>query len=1025
MIFGIPIKKVIRNIIFCWLLGFNVITIKAQNWSQATFEHFGGESGLSSSTIYCIHSDVKGFLWVGTDNGLNRFDGYKFLPFRNQLNDSNSISNNHISDIYEDENGVLWLATWKFINSYNPKTGRFNMYGYKTDANSELDCRINKIDYWNKDTLLVSTNIGPALFCKSTGNYSFFRVNKSKEITESDYVFGLHKVKKNEILVGTFDDVYLANPYNKHSEKISISNLKLHKYYAHVTGKITAYQPHEWLIETWNADVLIYNDSTKKLRNHYFDKPYTDIDYGGGVLTVLKNHEGYVFGTNGRGLIVTDFNLVEQTRIQHDEKFSSSLSSNYITCVFVDKEGIYWIGTDKGLNKFDPRKHKFKLHKLAFRSPAFNSDDKIFSLFMTNHKQLFMQGLWGAYCIEPNANKPDFLASLNTKNFKNFFGTPFYIKDSLLCLLRRGGFQTFYFNSSNHKSKFYQLKDYYTNSQFGNPTDIELVDNNYYVLYDKAGIYSMNKDHYNSEKQILELSLDKPLEAERFNVLEPILNKKGHYYLGTSPHGLFDVNLNNKKAKKIDIGIISDHDILNVTNVCQHSNGDLWLATEFHGVLYYKAKLHQWMELPQHNLIANNFIRNLALIGDSILAIAVNDAMFLLHLKDQKLTKVGIEDGLDEESVPSSFMLYQKQVYFAHEKGYLETTFSDLLKQSPSAGVVFTEVFTGNRTTILNTNQYNINLAYPENSLRISFAMLSNYKPLQHKFQYKIIGSNTHWIDLGNNHELVLHKLPYGTYKLHIKEIGNDDLKLSEMAILSITVEAPFYLQNWFIALSIIFILGFVILIYRILLLRKIAVLKTRDTIARDLHDEVGSALTSISYLSEMGKIQNINGIQTFDKIGEASRGITSLMNDIIWAINPDKDNAISLVQRINYFIQENQRNNELNITFDYSNNLQRFAFSMMERKNLFLIFKEALNNAFKYAHATQINISLHKNARVIVLEVKDNGQGLNVENVVQGNGLKNMKKRAQDIGASFEIISLPDKGTLIRVVKNHQNWST
>jgi signal transduction histidine kinase len=202
-------------------------------------------------------------------------------------------------------------------------------------------------------------------------------------------------------------------------------------------------------------------------------------------------------------------------------------------------------------------------------------------------------------------------------------------------------------------------------------------------------------------------------------------------------------------------------------------------------------------------------------------------------------------------------------------------------------------------------------------------------------------------------------------------------------------------------------------------------VLKTRDTIARDLHDEVGSALTSISYLSEMGKIQNIHGTQTFDKIGETSRGITSLMNDIIWAINPDKDNAISLVQRSNYFIQENQRNNELNITFDYSNNLQRFAFSMMERKNLFLIFKEALNNAFKYAHATQINISLQKTSGAIVLEVKDNGQGVNVENVVQGNGLKNMKKRAHDIGASFEIISIPEKGTLIRVEKNHQNWST
>jgi signal transduction histidine kinase len=1024
LIFGIAIKPFNKYIILGWLLCANFINGLAQNWSQASFEHLGTADGLSSSNIYCIYRDSKGFLWVGTDNGLNRFDGYKFQSFRNQLSEKASISNNHISDIFEDEDGILWIATWKFINSYNLSTGKFKMYTYKTDENSELDCRINKINYWNKDTLLVSTNSGPALFCKSTGNYIFFKLNNNSKNVGSNYVFGLKKMKNNNVLVATFDDLYLINPYTKISNKVALSNLKIHKHYSHVTGKITPFHKNEWLIETWNSDLLIYNDSSNNLRNHFFDKPYTDVDYGGGVLSTLKNKDGYILGTNGRGIIVTDLSLKIKDQVRYDEKISNSISSDYVTCVYKDKEGIYWIGTDKGLNKFDPRKQKFKLHKHIFRSPYFNTDDKIFSLLVTKNKQIFSQGLWGAYCFDTSSISPTFLEALNTNNFHNFFGTPFYIKDSLLCVARKGGFQTFYYKFSKDKFSFYNINDYITNNKYGNPTDIYYIDTAYYVLFNKEGLFKVNCENKAVESINLELTPNKYLEAERYNVLLPNSNKAGYFYLGTSPHGLFEVNLQTKKAKKFDINIVSDNDILNITKICQNAKGDLWLATEFHGVLYYNSKQQKWFELPQHNIIANNFIRNIDLIGDTILSICLNEAMFLLNLKDQKLTKLGIEDGLDEESVPSSFLLHQQQVYFAHDKGYLEADFKNLLKNSPSAGVVFTEVFTGNQTTLLNSNHHNVSLAYPENSLRISFAMLSFFKPSQHKFQYKIIGSNSKWIDIGTNHELVLHKLPYGEYKLLVKEIGNDKLKLAEMAVLTIAVEAPFYLQNWFLILCIIFTAGLVMLIYRMLLLRKIAILKTRDTIARDLHDEVGSALTSISYLSEMGKIQKENGAPTFDKIGETSRSITSLMNDIIWAINPDKDNAISIIQRINYFIQEHQHREGLSISFDYSNKLLHHSFSMSQRKSLYLIFKEALNNAFKYANASQINIRLLKSGNEIILEIEDNGIGINNLNH-KGNGMQNMKKRANDIGALFEIITFPEKGTLIRVLLNHHNWGS
>ena len=1022
MIFYFIIKQRPVNIILYCLFVFNFLSVSAQNWSQAVFEHFNVENGLSSSAIYCLHRDVHGFLWVGTDNGLNRYDGYNFHTFRNQLADATSISNNHIQSIFEDKEGILWIATWKFINSYNPKTGRFKVFPYPTDSVSELDCRTNFIEAWNNDTLMVSTNIGPALFCKKNGHYSFFRVKPKAKIAEQDYVFCSKRLFKNNILVATFDDLYLTNPYQNSAVKIDVKALKMHKYYSHVTGKITPYKPHEWLIETWNADLLIYNDQDQTLRNHFFDKPYSYLDYGTGAIATIKTKDGFVFGTNGKGMIITDNNLVEQIRLQNDKQFANSLSSNYVSCLLRDNEGIYWIGTDKGLNKFDPQKQQLKFQKYHFQSPYFNGPDNIYDVFVTKNNRIFMMGIWGAYSLDSINQKAKFLEILNTKKFRNFFGKPFYIKDSLICWPRLGGFQTFFMNENKNKFELNSLKEYQINNYLSTPNDVDFFNACYYALFNKEGLYKIDVVSGNAQHINLLDHNKQVLKAERFNVLEPVMNKPDCYYLGTAPRGLYEVNLRTFEVKKINIQLIPNFDILNVTHIAEHKNGNIWLGTEFHGVLFFNAAQNKWQELNQQALIGNNHIRNLFLVGDSLLCIMVSDAIYLLDLISQKVTKVGYQEGLGHESVPASFFLHHNTVYFAHESGILETKFDRLRPASVSNKAIFTEIFTGQTHTYLATNNSQVKLPYPENSIRISFAKLSFHNPAEHQFQYKFEGTNTDWIDLGNNHELVLHKLPYGSYKLFIKEIANAEEKLNEIAVLNITVEAPFYLQEWFILLAFLFIAGFIVLVYRILLLRKIAILKTRDTIARDLHDEVGSALTSISYLSEVGKIQRGDGTGTFDKIGETSRSITSLMNDIIWAINPDKDNAFSLIQRINFFIQEHQHDESLTIAFDYSNKLIHHAFSMSERKSLYLIFKEALNNAFKYANATKINIRLIKSGSTIVLEIEDNGKGFSSANH-KGNGLQNMRKRAKDIGAEFEIISLTEKGTIIRVTLNHQNW--
>jgi len=990
----------------------------AGNWQNPHFEHFTVESGLSSNSITCLLRDKKGFLWIGTDNGLNRYDGYNFVSFRNEITQKNSISNDHVKYIFQDEDGILWLSTWKFLNKLDPQTGIFTIYKYPTNPNSELDCRTNIIEEWNKDTLLVGTNLGPALFCKSSGTYNFFRVVKSDVPERADYVFGLKKIAPQKVLIATFDDVYIANPYTKRSEKVSIQTLKTNKNYSHVTGKITALNENEWLIHTWNSDLLIYNNISNSLKNFFFENSYTDKQYGSGTLATLKEQDQFIFGTNGQGLMITYKDLKLKNKITNNINAPSSLSSDYVTAIIKDEEGIYWIGTDNGLNKYNPINQKLEAISYQFFTPEFSGEDKIFSLFVTHNQNKYLTGVWGAYTINNLTNQEIYLSDFNTKNYKNLFGFLKYVKDSTLCLMREGGFQTFYEMPEVPYLKPIQLKDYIIDKKLGLPSDVRFYNGMYYVIFDEAGLYLVHPENGSVEKLKIKLPDKTELKCERYNFLEPISKNAAFFYLGTAPLGLFKIHLPSLEAQKIDIAIVPKDDVLNIHKICIDSKGNMWLATEFHGVLQFKHDVQKWLQFDHQQSIGNNHIRNLTLIGDSILGIMVYDAAFLYNIKSKAIIKINDFNGYNNKLVPFSMQVLNDKVFFASQNGFLKGYINQLFMPVKGKGVIFTEIFANNKSNWCYSNSTKVNLLYPENSIRISFALLSFYYPTQNKFQYKFEGENHDWINLGSNHELVLHQLPYGKYKIYFKEVNSPN----SIAVIDIAVQAPFYLRTWFIITVLLLSILFVYFIYHILMLRRKAVLNTRDTIARDLHDEVGSALTSISYLSEMGKIQSQSNHPTFEKIGETSRNIATLMNDIIWAVNPDKDTALSLIQRINYFIQEHQQLNQINIKFDYSPKLMHHQFNMQQRKSLYLIFKEALNNAFKYSKATQINIKLIKNTNAIILEIEDNGVGFS-ENQNNGNGLLNMKKRARDASGIIEIISKINSGTLVRVILNHQNW--
>jgi len=189
-----------------------------------------------------------------------------------------------------------------------------------------------------------------------------------------------------------------------------------------------------------------------------------------------------------------------------------------------------------------------------------------------------------------------------------------------------------------------------------------------------------------------------------------------------------------------------------------------------------------------------------------------------------------------------------------------------------------------------------------------------------------------------------------------------------------------------------------------------------RNKIASDLHDDVGSTLSSISIISQMAQAHSKEVIPALETIGESSRKMLDAMTDIVWAINPENDKFEKIIMRMRTFAYESLGAKQIDYEFSVDEEVTKIKLSMQARKNLYLIFKELLNNLVKYSEADKAMISIKGKKYFLSMMVRDNGKGFIAAEEYKGNSLKNIKKRAREIGAELMIDSVPGNGTIIKL---------
>lgn len=314
-----------------------------------------------------------------------------------------------------------------------------------------------------------------------------------------------------------------------------------------------------------------------------------------------------------------------------------------------------------------------------------------------------------------------------------------------------------------------------------------------------------------------------------------------------------------------------------------------------------------------------------------------------------------------------------------------------------------------------------------QNQIQIDFLSIDFSAGGAVRYQYRLEGADGEWSAPISQRTVNFANLRHGSYTFMVRAINSDGTVSERAARLSFMILPPVWQRWWFIALVSLAASLVIYFIYRYRVRRLVELERVRTRIATDLHDDIGASLSRMAILSEVVKRQTgTNGAQSsamLTEIADSARGLVDSMSDIVWSIDPRRDDLRNVVQRVRQFASDVLEPRGIEWSFSVPEELYRLRLDPEQRRHLYLIFKEAINNISRHADASRVSLSIAFDSRSLVCEIKDDGRGFTPRasqelpsNGRGGHGLPNMQSRAREIGGEMKIDSKPGGGTGLRL---------
>jgi len=995
-----PFKRGLRFILLFFIPGIF-------SFAQLRFKQVDVSQGLSQNTVNKVFKDSEGYYWIGTQDGLNRYDGITFDVYRHNRSDTNSLSDNFILDIEEDKFGNLWIATRNGLNRFNKRTNLFlnvthhldeAIYaGHNSVSVLEIDkqgnlfytangilFQINANELQNtipRSTLVMDMNDGSFviddtdnLHVASNGCYYVCPTNNTANITVYKSFCDSVKISQYEIKIFCLNhSVYVISGGTLYSiDKKKNEFIKLFEDDLCQKSVHSVYLDSEkklWIAT--DKGLFIKAPLLSKLKKVNFTLEYPYALRSNHLLSISFTRDSLLWiGSSGNGVFIYDqlntgYNFVN--RYSHPELESDNFSS-----VCFSRSKIY-AGTSKGITVFDEQ------FNLLYQ---YLSDDAVSDISISNNGSILAATSNGLVILSKSGKLVKRINSTNSIFSSNKLFSITYISDKEIWVSSEKGLYNY--NFENNKLKRFKGNSDNQREHLGYVLSTSQSKDKRLWICHSFGISVYNTDfkfYKNYQYSDHPDSLSHRLPTVFYN------DSKNRKWFGTLGGGINTLNEGNNKFHSFSIneGICSDF----VTSIVEDKTGNLWIGT-YNGICCFNPE----------NLKFKNYSTSDGLIGNEISWDGMQFA------SDNRLV-ASSTNGLNILNIAKIFSI------------------PNLNKPIVKQLLVNNEVPVGSPDSLVLSN--NVNRIF----LECTYPDLRNINNIQ--YEYKLAESDNKYIRLPLGQKAIyITNLSFGKHLLFVRIVDNKGRACSEDLVLKIDVIPPFWKTKLFYALAILTVIAVLVLSIIYLLNRKHKqqlkkveiehkVYLERERISRDLHDNIGSQLTyiisNLDYLKyKIENEPNINHTSVISDLGVYSRNTVQQLRDTIWAISSEKITVDEFSHRVkSYLVNFLSPQRDIQFSMNVNGRADQIL-SPFQLLNIFRVIQEAVNNIIKHASANLIEITFDCSPSKIKIVISDNGEGF-IERKTENYGLNNMEYRTKNMNGVITIDSKPNQGTKITLI--------
>lgn len=970
------------------------------------------------NSVQTLFQDHAGYIWIGTEGGLNCYDGRQVINYKEGDNGNFILQGKAVNQITADNNHHLWVATKKGgINIIDPWGAAEINKKLTTTAeaiNQKLPSHdVECIRILRNGKVVIGTDPGITVYDPVTGKILVIRNFEYESKVDSSFAIGITEDDRGNCVVATSNNgIFIFDQ----SFRI-----------------IRHYSLEKWLTEEEYVQLGVLCLPGNILYIATIHGIFTINMNNGGEATPLQGDEKYdlqssrfnclmydpvnkhiLAGSDANGVFTLDSagKIIDHV---FDTKNRQNLHSNTVLSLLSDKDNLgYWVGTRSGLTKFFRGEDKFFSYQISdpldgVTLPVYPiyTEDNIHMLTGTN-RGLFETVIPDGNTITvpiPEGKRVRFNAILKMH-------TGFYVYATA---------EGLYYSSSYISPKLKKLSDTYPEmlpyNDFTLLTLLKLSDDEILIgaRGNNGGIIRWNK-----KKKQASHFLNEPADSQSLldNTINFMTRSETGQILICTNQGIceFDpassrfvrrwVPRDEPKNKSLNYKQV---------NALIAEKNKWWIGTYGGGLNIRETATENFSYINKTNGLANNDIYAIYHGYDDALWMSTNMGVAEYHSNSGLIRNYDRTDGLinNEYNRTSSFKCGDT-IYFG---GITGVCYFNLRKMNPdtiapTAAIRSITLLNGlNEKPLFADSLDQLKISYKENTIKLVLSSPFYINPGKTVFFYRILPSLENWVSNGTSNEIILSQLSPGTHRVEVRTRNGDGIYSRNTKVLTIIVSTPWYQSVVFRTGLVLFFAGLIFLFYRIRIQQIRKEGKIRNQIAADLHDDLGSTLNSVKVYANLAQLEKENPLH-LQKVKESTQDALYGIRDIIWILDDRKDTVHDVLNRVRQFAEPLCTGKNIKLQIQEESDKQNIRLKKEEKRNLFLVMKEFINNSIKYADCKSIRIEFKWEGKTRVFDMQDDGNGFEIPTQTEGHGIRNMRNRAGYSGYSMEFFSAPGNGT-------------